>query len=495
MYGGVRRRTQVMPRLNIQLTAKMDGIGKAAWQRPVSATRPIGGAFVNTAMIADAEHHPPDLFVTGAALRSRGCTPDLLAEAAEVREISKILADDPFLALRRLLETARHYCHAESAGVSVLRGDAAGQEVVCWEVLSGVLASYEGTDLPRASSPCGLCLKAGTTVLVSRPERACAGLRHTRPAILEVLLVPLYDSAQKPLGTLWVAHHDLTSRFCSDDARFVEDLATQAVLALTLVEHTRERQCTLALFKSHQRAQHELLAHDVSRERSLREHAEESEREIRRELALKETAIMEAHHRVKNTLQIAAGVLSLHARATDSEQVRLALQRSHERLQLLAKVHELLYMSASSSEPILMPSLLDALGNAVRQSFLEMSTRVKLRIAVDSLRLPVEEAIAVAFLANEVVTNAYKHAFPNDCCGQVTVTLRVTPDDTLTLRITDDGIGRRASTTSSGIGLKLVRTFAAQLGGVLVIADPSNATGTAVTLTFSRRDRHVPLHH
>jgi two-component sensor histidine kinase len=439
---------------------------------------------VNTAMIADAEHPTPDIFVTRSKLSSRQCTPDWIMEAAEFRELSKLLANDPLLALRRLLEVARGLCHAGSASVSLLRHDSAGREIVCWEVVSGALASYEGTDMPRDSSPCGLCLSAGKTILVSRPERAYMDLRAIEPTIIEDLVVPLYDDATTPLGTLWIAHHDHASHFCSDDVRIVEQLAAQAVLALKLLEHARQRQYALVLLESHQRAQQDLLAYDLHRERSLREHAEECEREIRRALALKETALQEAHHRVKNTLQIAASILSSHARATASEPVRLALHESHGRLLLLAKAHELLYTSVDSTQSILMSPLLDTLSDALRQSFTEMSARVRLQITVDSLRLPVDEAIAVALLANEVVTNAYKHAFPDGSRGKITVTLCLTPDNTPTLRITDDGIGLRTSSTSDGIGLKLVRTFAAQLGGVLTVSTVADAPGTTVTLTM-----------
>lgn len=439
---------------------------------------------MNTAVDTEVAHQPTDLFVTKTMLQSRRCTPDLLTEAAEFRELSRILADDPLLALRRLLEVARRLCKAGSASVSLLRRDAEGREVVCWEVISGALASYEGTDIRQDSSPCGLCLSAGTTILVSRPERACIDLRDTRPTITEDLVVPLYDSARKPLGTLWIAHHDHAFHFCSDDARILEELAVQAVLALKLLEQARERQYAVVLLESYRRAQHQLLAHDLYRERSLRERAEESASETRRTLALKETAIQEAHHRVKNTLQIAASVLSLHARATASEQVRLALHESRGRLQLLAKAHELLYASVSSTQSILMPPLLDALSDALRQSFAETSARVKLQVTVEPLRLPVDEAIAVAMLANEAVTNAYKHAFPNDSRGQISVTLHLTPDNTLTLRITDDGIGLHPDSPRDGIGLKLVRAFAAQLGGALTISTAPDAPGTVIILTM-----------
>lgn len=369
---------------------------------------------MNSAMSSDGADRPLDLFVTKAMLRAPNGAPDFSTEASEFREVSRILADDPLLALRRLVLAARRLCHAGSASVSSLGHGAAGREMVRWEVISGALAAYEGMHIRQDSSPCGLCLSTGTTILVSQPERAYGALRDTRPSILEDLVVPLCDSTGKPLGTLWVAHHDQRAHFSSEDARILEQLALQAVLALKLLKQAGDRHHALVLMESYQKAQHWLLTDDLYWERRLRENAEESASAVRRTLALRETAIQEAHHRVKNTLQIAASLLSSHARATASEQVRLALHDSHGRLQLLAKVHELLYTSVGSTQSILMPPLLSALSDALRQSFAEMSARVKLQITAEPLRLPVDEAIAVALLANEVVTNAYKHAFPND---------------------------------------------------------------------------------
>lgn len=99
--------------------------------------------------------------------------------------------------------------------------------------------------------------------------------------------------------------------------------------------------------------------------------------------------------------------------------------------------------------------------------------------------LPALHAIAVALLANEVVTNAYKHAFPNNASGKIAVALCRRSNNTLILQITDDGIGLRTGAAGGGFGLKLVRTFAAQLGGVLTVATPGDAPGTAITLTMS----------
>ena len=261
----------------------------------------------------------------------------------------------------------------------MLRFNDGGPAIAHWEAVSGALALHEGTDAPRDFSPCGLCLDAGATVLIGQPERAFPYLRNTPPSILEDLIVPLLDRANKPLGTLWVAHHNATSRFSSDDARILEQLATQLVLALKLLEQSTANAHALALVESHQLTQRNRLVDDLAAERRLRERSEASEIEIRRALVFKETVMHEVNHRVKNTLQVAASLLSMQGRASASAQVRSALADSHARLHLLAKVHEMLYAGADSTQEILMPKLLQAMGDALRQSFAEVSSRVTLR--------------------------------------------------------------------------------------------------------------------
>lgn len=442
---------------------------------------------MNTATTVHAGLRPPD-FLTRVLLRRPKRVPDLRAEAAALCELTTLLAHDPRAALRRSAEIALRLCSAGSAGLSLLRPTGVGQTAVHWETISGALASHEGTDTPRDFSPCGLCLDAGATILVSRPERVFTFLRKTRPSIVEDLIAPLYDNAKQPLGTLWIAHHDPASRFCADDARIVEQLAAQLVLALTLLKQASKRRYAVALLESDHLAHRNRLAHDLAEERRQREQAEASESGARQALVFKDAVIHEAHHRVKNTLQIAASLLSVHARATLSPDVRLALQQSFERLHLLAKVHELLYANADSTQEIVMPTLLQAIGDALRQSFAEMSGRVRLQVTSDQIALSADDAIPMALLANEVMTNAYKHAFPNDSSGEITVNLRRAPENALVLQITDTGVGRRSGNGESGrgLGLSLIRTFAAQLRGTLAVAQLADTGGTAVTLTIHR---------
>jgi two-component sensor histidine kinase len=420
-------------------------------------------------------------------LRGRQGSPDLRLEAAAWRQLAGALAADPSTALSCALDMALAFCHAGTAGLSLLKTDAANGTIVRWELVHGALAPYEGLDTPVGSSPCGLCLDAGATILVSRPAKAFAWLEDTRPSILEELIAPLRDSQGGVEGTLWIAHHDRRSRCSADDVRIMEQLAQQIVLTLRLQEHARDREHALSVLESLQAAQQDLLSHDLTHERTKRQQAEAAEHEARRDLMFKEAMIDEVNHRTKNTLQAAASLLSLQARAAASVEVRRALLDSRDRLQLLAEVHAMTSAAPDAAQAILMPQLLQTLCDALRRSFGSIYHGVRLELTSDAVALPVGDAIAIALFSNETVTNAYKHAFADESAGTITVRLHRTPEHALVLRIADSGVGADFAHTEGGMGLKLMRILAAQLRGSLEIESHAGGAGTRVTLTMDRQ--------
>jgi two-component sensor histidine kinase len=429
-----------------------------------------------------------NLVTTRTQLPKLERTRDLQAEIAVSLQIAGFLAEDPSAAIRQLLEAACRLCNAGSAGVSLLHLNSDGETMVRWDAISGVLASQEGRTMPVSASSCGLCFDAGTTIVVARPERK-SGDPRDMPQVDEELIVPLYGNAKTPRGTLWLVRHDDAGSFCSDDARIAEQLAVQLRAALRLLEQADEQRYAAAILESHQLAERRLLYHDLAEEHRLRELAEASEHALRQAVTFRDAVIRDMNHRVKNTLQVAAVLLAQHAHATDSTQARVALLESHDRLHVLAKVHEQLCSGRDSTHAVFMPTLLQAIGGAVRQAFESIGPRVALRVTAEPIELPAEDAIALALLVNEALTNACKHAFPDAAAGEVTVSLRGAPDNTLILEVVDTGVGMRSTKSHLGFGLKLMRTFAAQLHGTLTIAGGAAGAGTALTVTI-RRDAH-----
>jgi two-component sensor histidine kinase len=90
---------------------------------------------------------------------------------------------------------------------------------------------------------------------------------------------------------------------------------------------------------------------------------------------------------------------------------------------------------------------------------------------------------------NELVTNAVKYAFPNETRGTVAVTLKRMPGE-LRLTVADDGQGADPRRADSGLGGRLVDTFAQQLGGQ--VARESGNTGTTVCLTLPSHEEGYP---
>jgi two-component sensor histidine kinase len=108
-----------------------------------------------------------------------------------------------------------------------------------------------------------------------------------------------------------------------------------------------------------------------------------------------------------------------------------------------------------------------------------------LKTDIESEFLPTDRAIPIGLIVNELVTNAVKYAFPGATKGTVMVTLKRVPGE-LRLTVADDGQGlldpKRAD---SGLGGRLVDSFAQQLGGQ--VERKSDSRGTTVQLILPSR--------
>jgi len=120
--------------------------------------------------------------------------------------------------LQRLVETARELCRADTAGISLLEGD-----VFRWEAVAGVFASYRDGTMPRAASPCGVCIDENVTQLMHLPDRHFPALR-AEPRFVEALLIP-FRVRGRPVGTVWIVSHTDERKFDREDERVVQTLA------------------------------------------------------------------------------------------------------------------------------------------------------------------------------------------------------------------------------------------------------------------------------
>jgi PAS domain S-box-containing protein len=198
----------------------------------------------------------------------------------------------------------------------------------------------------------------------------------------------------------------------------------------------------------------------------LREH--EDQEETRRKLREKETLLKEVHHRVKNNLQIVCSLLSIQAHAADAgskEQFRAM----EERVRAMALIHEKLYGAANLAQ-IDFGAYLEELITGLRHSFAIHSKGFDIQVSVNHLDVDMEFAIPTGLLANELVTNAIKHAYPQGSRGIIKVDFHVQSPGQCSLRVTDFGRGIPATVdleTPKTLGLQIINALVGQLSAVL----------------------------
>jgi two-component sensor histidine kinase len=173
---------------------------------------------------------------------------------------------------------------------------------------------------------------------------------------------------------------------------------------------------------------------------------------------VKDVLYRELSHRTKNDLSLAASVLNLQARSQSNPQIKEALNTAVARLQVLGKAHERLD-PAGKGEGVPMRDYIEALCQSLRES-LNDSMRVTVRVECDELELPVRRAIPVGLIVNELMTNAYKHAFAQG--GRMVVSLRRGPS--CVLAVEDDGVGCPDAAVPR-VGSQLVQLLVRQLDG------------------------------
>jgi two-component system, sensor histidine kinase PdtaS len=164
-----------------------------------------------------------------------------------------------------------------------------------------------------------------------------------------------------------------------------------------------------------------------------------TEQEIKTALAEKETLLRELYHRTKNNMQVISAMLSLQKSYSDNPLVGRILTEMDNRIQSMAMVHQKLYQSRNLSS-IDLGEFLTELALLLEQS-LKVNPDITLILDMDSVAVLIDLAIPCGLMLNELVSNALKYAFPLGTRGEITVTLRMDAENTIHLRVSDNGVG------------------------------------------------------
>ena len=200
----------------------------------------------------------------------------------------------------------------------------------------------------------------------------------------------------------------------------------------------------------------------------------------------KDALLKEAHHRVKNNLQLISSLLNLQAsRIADPVTASLFVD-SRNRVRSMALVHENLYR-AGSFEGIAIEAHILSLCSHLRRAY--GASGIEMVAYSDDITLDLDRAISCGLIINELVSNAFKHAFVGANSGRILVSFRRQPSGLCELVVADDGIGMAGGVDivdAMSLGLQLVHDLVEQLGGRIVI---ERVHGTRCVVSFDDAER------
>jgi two-component sensor histidine kinase/PAS domain-containing protein len=196
----------------------------------------------------------------------------------------------------------------------------------------------------------------------------------------------------------------------------------------------------------------------------------EYEKDLERALAAKEILLKEIHHRVKNNLQVVSSLLNLQENVVEDASARKVFLECQTQVQSMAMVHEVLYRS-DNFEGVEMQKYFERLSEYLSGVYEGAYRGIRCSVSAKGLSLDLDSAIPVALIVNELVSNSFKHAFPDMRKGGISISL-AEKEKQLELVVCDDGVGFEAakgakepSSAQGGIGSELVQALTAQLHG------------------------------
>jgi two-component sensor histidine kinase len=189
--------------------------------------------------------------------------------------------------------------------------------------------------------------------------------------------------------------------------------------------------------------------------------------------------LVEVNHRAKNSLAIAASLLAIQGRRQPDPAVRALFEEAQDRLNAMARVHDLLSKSEKAQRVAVSLYVAD-LCQALRP-ITENDDRIRLETKMDDgILVDADTAVPLGIVLTELITNAVKYAFPPPRSGTVLVQARRSQPGWVELVVRDDGIGI-SQLREGSLGYGLVRSLIQQIRGEI---DIRNEAGLVVTLSF-----------
>ncbi|TVQ51076.1 MAG: hypothetical protein EA362_00925 [Saprospirales bacterium] len=204
---------------------------------------------------------------------------------------------------------------------------------------------------------------------------------------------------------------------------------------------------------------------------------------ISKTLEEKNILLKEIHHRVKNNLQVISSLLKLQSQYIDDQKAVMAIAEGRNRVNSMAILHQNLYRD-DDVRGVNMEDYFVNLIQGLFDAYNIEDERIKLKTRINPLTLDIDTVIPLGLIANELVSNALKHAFEDIADATLEVELWE-EDKSLFFKVKDNGIGLSKSVDANkkgGFGQKLINSLAAKLEAEIQVV---RVNGTEVVLRIN----------
>ena len=208
------------------------------------------------------------------------------------------------------------------------------------------------------------------------------------------------------------------------------------------------------------------------------------EEALQRSAQEKETLMHELQHRVKNSLMVASSLLALEEENLADERARAIFASTQARIHSISAVYEQLYRTGGIDR-VDLRQYIQKLVAGLAQAYTSQSRYIETEIEVEEIQLDLKRTLPLGLILNELITNAFKYAFPlgktpSGDSPLVGVKLSQTAE-MVTLCVSDNGVGKQnTSSHNEGMGLELVKLLVSQIDGEFAIQFGHGCTACVV---------------
>jgi len=215
-----------------------------------------------------------------------------------------------------------------------------------------------------------------------------------------------------------------------------------------------------------------LTIKSVIEKKHLQDKQKRAEKQTRQSLKEKKVLLSEIHHRVRNNLQIISSLLSFAGDQIHNKKIKAICEGAKARIHTMAMIHNILY-ERKRFDKINMKKYIQQLLAYLLQIYRTEKCPIEYKINCPRLYLPSNNAIHVALILNEIISNALKYDFKKGDKGEIIITVKKSEKNTIYFSIMDNGIGIPEDfdiNKTSSLGMRLINSLVKdQLKGTLEI--------------------------